>query len=353
MCLSLRHDPSSSPCVVVVESDAGIQCVAPCSCRERSYPLRLGLVQVAASRARILKIHGDTFVHATGADVRANTRIVLDALASPGMDWDFMLLENLPVPSPMWDHFHDVGACVGTLSMDVLPGRMQKVSWLDLPASFEKYLASMASDTRYNLLRRRRKLEAEAGGRMELLRTTRPDQVPLFIEQADRVSAQSWQAAALGMAGHSNETERIRLTRIAEAGWLRSYVLQCGGVPVAFVLGYQYGDAYYHDETAYDQSWAKWGPGTVLNLMLIEDLFGENRPAVLDFGFGDNEYKRVFGSRTGDACVAFISDARRARGRTIVERQMLLARLEQGVRAGLRVLRLDRLARKWIKRRRG
>ncbi|HKX31442.1 MAG TPA: GNAT family N-acetyltransferase, partial [Blastocatellia bacterium] len=44
----------------------------------------------------------------------------------------------------------------------------------------------------------------------------------------------------------------------------------------------------------YDQQYARWSPGTILDYLSIERLFADHRFRLLDLGEGDYEYKRFF-----------------------------------------------------------
>src|SRR5262249_35734532 len=69
----------------------------------------------------------------------------------------------------------------------------------------------------------------------------------------------------------------------AENGWFRSYMLYCGGRTCAFILGFQYRGRFLLHEIGFDPELAKHSVGTVSLLLMIEDLFQFNPPAVLDF----------------------------------------------------------------------
>jgi CelD/BcsL family acetyltransferase involved in cellulose biosynthesis len=86
----------------------------------------------------------------------------------------------------------------------------------------------------------------------------------------------------------------------ADRGWLRSYVLTCGDVPVCFIIGAQDDATYYYERIGYDPTWHEHSPGKVLLFKVIEDMYAERTPKWFDFGTGDSEYKRVFGTEQYD-----------------------------------------------------
>jgi CelD/BcsL family acetyltransferase involved in cellulose biosynthesis len=77
---------------------------------------------------------------------------------------------------------------------------------------------------------------------------------------------------------------------------MRCYLLEQNGEPIAFVLGIQWNGDFVYEELGYDPVFAAQSPGTVLLFHIVNDLIARNTPVRLNFGFGDAEYKRLFGN---------------------------------------------------------
>ena len=92
----------------------------------------------------------------------------------------------------------------------------------------------------------------------------------------------------------------MTLRELADQGLLRAYILQCDGRAWAYLIGFQLGSTYVAYETAYDPDFARLGPGKVLFLLALEDLFRQGthwiRPKRFSFGQGDCAYKAFFGT---------------------------------------------------------
>ncbi len=65
-------------------------------------------------------------------------------------------------------------------------------------------------------------------------------------------------------------------------------------VGCSFIIGYQYNHTFYYQEIGYDPEWSRFSVGTVLLMLVLEDLFNISRPEIIDFGAGDHEYKEYF-----------------------------------------------------------
>src|SRR5262249_52303843 len=123
------------------------------------------------------------------------------------------------------------------------------------------------------------------------------EEVPLFLDKAHQVSLRTWQSKRLGLRIENSPEVRKFWEGVASLGAMRSYVLEQDGRPLAFMLGIQWKGRFVSEEIGYDQDYAAFAPGKVLHFRLLDDLIARDTPALLDFGSGDNEYKRVFGNQ--------------------------------------------------------
>ena len=168
---------------------------------------------------------------------------------------------------------------------------------LDVPPTPEAFLSALGSKSRGTLRRKVKRLGEVAGGDVQMTRYGTPETVQAFLEAATVVSRTSWQHRVLGTR-ISTDPRTVRwFEALARHGLLRGYLLTAGTQPHAFVVGYQYQGVFHYAELGYDPALARESPGTVLLFLLIQDLCAFDRAAVLNFGMGDAEYKRRFGTR--------------------------------------------------------
>ena len=230
---------------------------------------------------------------------------------------DCVYLPVLPTDSYAWRFFQEEGG----QSRDYfvyLPDGVRPWHRLELHGDFESSLRTMDKKGRYNLRRQVRELRDHGGGSLECTCIVSEDQVGDFLQAAAVVSEKTWQRRVLGPRVVNTEQRTKLLKDLASRKLLRAYLLQCGGRPCAFAIGYQFEQVFHYEEIGFDESLARFSPGTVLLYLLIEDLCNHSSLSVLNFGIGDAMYKRRFGNRTGeDAAVILFRKSIRNRLRQV------------------------------------
>jgi CelD/BcsL family acetyltransferase involved in cellulose biosynthesis len=274
---------------IVVEDDSGKVVGAMPMRRERFALGREPISGLALSTLTVADLLGSVPLLPDDDDL---ARDALAGALSALPECDAILLDALPIGSRCYRLMKEPDRARRFFSYFSDPGRPAHA--LELGSSFDEYVARMRPKARYNLRRAVRKLE-ERGG-LELVRTRLPDELDVFLNEASLIRRASWQRAVAPELGGNAEANRRHLSDLARRGLLRSYVLRSGGVPSAFVIGFQGDGVYYYWEIGYRRDLARFSPGTVLLYLLIEDLFASDPPAVLDFGKGDAEFKRRFGT---------------------------------------------------------
>ncbi|MCP4249315.1 MAG: GNAT family N-acetyltransferase [bacterium] len=193
-----------------------------------------------------------------------------------------------------------------------------------LTATFEAYLAGLSPKSRSGLRRKARKLLGDGSAQHPtavqprefarqsqrvtgLVRITDPDDVPWLVERLTELSRKTYQYNLLGLGVQDSKQLAGAAQSAARRGELRSYILVVAGTAVAFMYGTQRpaaiggrsdGDIYDYIDVGHDPAWSDRSPGTVLQFLVIRDLFKHNRPAVFDFGPGDAVHKARFGNES-------------------------------------------------------
>ncbi|MHB1856535.1 MAG: GNAT family N-acetyltransferase [Acidobacteriaceae bacterium] len=197
-----------------------------------------------------------------------------------------------------------------------------KMYLVNLPPTLDAYLSARFDSSHRRNLKHRVKLLREQGehrlwrcsactaapecarlrekGELRLQRISAPEDIPEFLHAGGQVAQASWQAREAEWLVKETPEWNAHLSDLATQGLLRSYLLWCGPAPCAYALGFQGGGCYQAYSIGYDQSMAKFSPGTVMLLLLLEDLMQHDRPEKFNFGGGENEYKRRFATEAAE-----------------------------------------------------
>jgi CelD/BcsL family acetyltransferase involved in cellulose biosynthesis len=141
------------------------------------------------------------------------------------------------------------------------------------------------------------------------------------------------------------------LVRIAlDGGWFCAWVLYLDGVPCAFELGHRCDDTFIVAAKGFDPDYGRQNVGKVIQLKMLEDLVADPDIRIVDFGFGDADYKRRLATREWEETDVLVYGRtaralRAAAGRSIVLAADRVARRAAGKD------RIMRIKRAWRDRR--
>jgi len=157
--------------------------------------------------------------------------------------------------------------------------------WLiRLDGSFTDYMNRFSPKTRKNRFREIKILRKL--GDVKLIRVTDAPAIDDFLSVAYNISQKTLQFKRFGWSIAARDPCLLKneMLRLAQQGWLRSYLLTCGNVPCSFILGEQSGSRFHPVAAGVDPAWRDYSAGTVLLLFVLEDLFKENPPEFYDLG---------------------------------------------------------------------
>jgi CelD/BcsL family acetyltransferase involved in cellulose biosynthesis len=283
-----RHTPGVvRPHVVLVEDDGEPVALAAARLEDIRLPAKLGYKVVLNSSVRALTVvYGGLLGHT------ARLPALLDSVGRSIADerLDLVRFRMLEVGSPQAE----------ALAERVPAVRKQRFAtrlphWrTELPGSLDEFLARRSRRRRESVRRYSRRLEKTYGdeARVEVVRDAAGLE-KLFTES--KIIHRETYQHILGV-GFSDENVQRRLAELAaDRGWFRGYVLYLRDKPVAFWHGNAYKGSFGVVSTGFDPAYAEDRPGTYLLMRAIEDLSADGSAQMLDFGFGDADYKRHFG----------------------------------------------------------
>jgi CelD/BcsL family acetyltransferase involved in cellulose biosynthesis len=227
---------------------------------------------------------------AKGVDREAVAGTMIATLRSRD-DWTSADLRNIPEDSPWLE-----ALCEGAAAQGLQPLREEQdvCPYLELPPTWEEYLASLPSKLRHEIRRKSRRLEAERDGYRVVFSTrgNLGDDLDRFVALHRSSEGTKGRFMRPGM-----EIFFRRLgERFIEEGVFRLAFLEVGGEKIAGAIGFRYGRVFYLYNSGFDLAWRSLSPGMVLVGELIRACI-EERLTGFDMLKGGLEYKYRFGSR--------------------------------------------------------
>jgi hypothetical protein len=196
-------------------------------------------------------------------------------------DFDCIHFEAIPTESFLWNYLR-TNERIRRTFIAYEPSAPLHRAILRFNGSFDDYLAKFGAKHRNTIRRKIRKLRESSLGEMRLVRYETVDQVKEFLDLAVAVSRKTYQWRLHQRGLSATDKLRRRFEFAAAHGWMRCYLLYCGDSPRAFLTGYQHEGTFLLDEIGHDPELSQYSPGTVLQYLVVEDLFAHNRPVIWD-----------------------------------------------------------------------
>ena len=164
---------------------------------------------------------------------------------------------------------------------------------IDLEGSFDSYMAKFSSKTRATLRKKMRRLEEHCGGKLRWI-------VARLNRNSRRSTATPFRYPRRPIKpGYL--VQGFRLPTALNCGLRESeasgYLLFDDSKPVAYILCPVREDTLLYSFVGYDPAYGQWSPGTVLQCLALELLFGEGRFRAFDFTQGEGAHKELFANR--------------------------------------------------------
>ena len=160
--------------------------------------------------------------------------------------------------------------------------------------SFDEYLQQMRHKYRHELLRKRKRVAEHNGGGIDLRAYRSEPEARAFYPLASAVSRKTYQRRLLDVGLPETAAFQAELLARAERDTMRGYLLFHENTPIAYAYCIVTGDYLRFQYIGYDPAYRNWSVGNVLIGEALRCAIGENRFAIIDFGSGEAQYKRVF-----------------------------------------------------------
>ena len=179
--------------------------------------------------------------------------------------------------------------------------------YVDLRSEFPAYLAQFSSRTRSTMQRRIRRFAKESGGAIDWATFSRPDEVGPFLAETLPLSHLTYQHRVFHAGLPDNPGFVARLQQLATTDQWRGWILRLNRRPVAYICAPAIGRTLLYDYVGFDPRLATLSPGTVLQYLVLEQLFCQHPFAFFDFTEGEGEHKSLFATdcrRCADLVIA-------------------------------------------------
>jgi hypothetical protein len=258
---------------------------------------KIGYFRLPGLPARLLNFsYGGFLGNATVENCQELVQSILASLRRG--EADVAILDHLVVDSPL---YKQALSSSNFATRDHLL-KPEPHSVMVLPNSVDELYRGFSQGLRAEVRRKRKKILADFGERVEIRCYRQPDELDGLIPRLEEIAKTTYQRG-LGVGFRDTEQMRQRLRLCAQKGWLRIYILALGGKDCAFWIGTLSNHSFLSDYNAYDSKYRDYSVGTFLLAAVIEDFCTEGVKTV-DFGFGQAEYKdRFANSRLTEASV--------------------------------------------------
>jgi glycosyltransferase involved in cell wall biosynthesis/CelD/BcsL family acetyltransferase involved in cellulose biosynthesis len=236
--------------------------------------------------ARVIRMIGHGAADELGPVCAREDRVAAAAALSRALEgagrWDLLIAERLRAGE-------DWGSLLGAR-----PISREESPVLRFPGGFEEFLAARSRNFREQVRRRERKLARAHEISYRLAddpQRLHDDLTTLFSLHAARWADEG----ANAFAGPRERLHRDFATRALERGWLRLWLLEADGAPVAAWYGFRFGGAEWYYQAGRDPAWDDRSVGFVLMAHTIRAALDDG---VHEYRFliGGEEYKSRFAS---------------------------------------------------------
>lgn len=257
-------------------------------CERRVVPLRIGYRRVAGVRVSVFDVIHDG-VHLDARCDEAELVRMVQAVRDR-------------MPAELCEFHRLSGTAAGA------SGRLQCVlralggwttasgpNWrMSLPESFDLLLNGFSPKHRKNVEREWKLLARALEAEPVVQKFACPSEAGDFVSRASAIIAKTYHAK-LGIGVGDSGLIRPLIEHDARQGRFRGFILSNGRTDLAYAYATRTVDELSLLAMGYDPAWAKFSVGKALMLRMFRSTIEEG-VRIIDFGFGDAEYKRVYGN---------------------------------------------------------
>mgnify|MGYP001997746939 CR=1 FL=1 len=161
-----------------------------------------------------------------------------------------------------------------------------------VPAKQEDILLAKPSKTRSKIRYYMRRAEKNLPD-LQVNRLVSSVDIDQIMRDLESVASKTYQRG-LGAGFHYNEEWRALLKLGFEKNWMEVWTLSTGAKCISFIIGLKYKGRYLIYAKAFDPGYSDDRIGTYLQIKVLEDIARQGECVIVDYGFGEADYKRQF-----------------------------------------------------------
>jgi len=182
---------------------------------------------------------------------------------------------------------------VGNTHIRYIENRFER-RYIDLRTDFETYMSQFSGKTRSSIKRKARKFKDASNGEVDWSVYRSAAEMDRFHVLASDISKLTYQEKLFDAGIPTDAKFLDEMRTLARADAVRGFILFLGDKPISYLyLPVDNGRVIYN-YLGFDPAYAKYSPGTVLQLLALEFLFSENTYRIFDFTEGDGAHKKLF-----------------------------------------------------------
>lgn len=166
--------------------------------------------------------------------------------------------------------------------------------YVDLTGSFDEYKKKFLGKTQNTLQRKIRKFTELSGGKIDFKVYRKPEEIKQLYAFAKKISAMTYQERLLHVGIPKTKAFEKKMNLMAKNDQVRGYLLFYNQTPISYVFCFCHEDIVEYSYVGYDPQFQKYSVGIILQYLLLDNLFTENKFSLFDFTQGEGAHKALF-----------------------------------------------------------
>ena len=230
---------------------------------------------------------------------------VMDYLSAHTINWDVLILKGV---------FKSSAQFTGLQKWLSENKRTNEISPYDIPAielkgTWDDYMNRIGKKNRYEVRKKIKKANETTAIKLHRYNSLGEQDLERYMDLLVRIGNNSWKDdsdSSIGSNAHVEGFYRQVAKQFNEKGKLDISILHIADTPVAYLFGLLFGNKYFQIDTAYLEEHKEFSPGTLLQMMLVQELYDNNHNIEAIVNYGDFAYKRRYFRESVEASLFYI-----------------------------------------------